>query len=152
MFKVGFSGAVLGFIYVMSLTFFSPFCTLCFTPLLGVGVGYLAAKIDQVQKVETGASRGGGAGAISSVGVILGQIIATLVNGVLITNLENLPAFMQELGLPSTLAPNPDEYWQGTLLASSVCGTLNLMVIVGLAALGGMLWVQRQGQRSAGVV
>ena len=143
MIKAGVLGSSIGLIYVMSLTFLSPFCTLCFTPVLGVGVGYLAAKFEQADRVEMGVGRGSIAGAITSVGVVLGQVLATVVNGILITNLDDLPTFMTELGLPPSLVPEANEYWQSTILAGSVCSVFNLLVIVGLGAIGGMLWVQR---------
>ena len=146
MFKAGFLGSVIGFIYVMGLTLLSPFCTLCFTPLLGVGVGYLAGKFDEPGRTEASLSRGGVAGGITAIGVVIGQILATLVNGVLVTNLENLPGFIEELGLPPSLITESEQYWQGTLLTSSFCSVLNLLLIVGLGAVGGMLWFQRQGE------
>lgn len=151
MLRAGLIGAGLGLIYVMSLTLLSPFCTLCFTPLLGIGVGYLAGKIDKPTKIETSLSRGSLAGGITAIGVVVGQITATLVNGILLTNLENLPTFLHELGLPQSLIFEADEYWQSTLIAGSFCSALNLMIIVGLGATGSLIWFQRHHQRPVSV-
>jgi hypothetical protein len=152
MVRAGLIGAAVGAIYVMSLTLLSPFCTLCFTPLLGIGVGYLAGKLDKPTRLETSLSRGSVAGGITAVGVVVGQITATLVNGILITNLEDLSAFLQELGLPQSLMFEADEYWQSTLIAGSFCSALNLMIIVGLGAVGGLLWFQRHDQQQTAPV
>jgi hypothetical protein len=52
MIKAGLLGAIVGFIYVMSISLVSPFCTLCITPLLGVIVGYLAGQIVKPLNLE----------------------------------------------------------------------------------------------------
>lgn len=149
MIKAGLLGASLGFIYVMSLTLVSPFCTLCLTPLLGVGVGYLANVFDKPAKMEGCLSRGLVAGLIAGLAVVVGQLAATLVNGVLVTNFEDLPGLMRDFGLPQVLLEDTGEYWQATLLLSSVCGVLNFLMIAGLGALGGLLWFRRQERQAA---
>ncbi len=148
MIKAGLVGGVIGFIYVMSLTLLSPFCTLCFTPLLGIGVGYLANHFDKPLRAEGSLSRGSIAGIITGAAVVTGQIGATLVNGVLITNLENMPAILSEIGLPQILIADTDQYWRSTLTASSICSMLNLLLIVGLGAVGGAIWYQKQNQNA----
>jgi MFS family permease len=149
MVRAGLIGAIIGFIYGMSLTLLSPFCTLCFTPLLGLSVGYLASAFDKPTRLEASLGRGSIAGGIAGGGVIVGQILAVLVNGILMTNIEDFSAFMSELGVPSNLVIDPTQYWQGTLIAGSFCGALNLMIIIGLAALGSQLWFRRQQQINA---
>lgn len=150
MIKVGFMGAVLGFIYVMSFTLISPFCTLCITPLLGMGVGYLASRFDKPLKVESSLGSGGVAGSMTGCGALIGQILATVVNGILVTNWEELPVFIRDLGLAQF--PSPDEYWQTTLTANSFCGVLNLAIIAGLGAVGGLIWFQQQNKKSLSTV
>ena len=142
MIKAGLIGSAVGFIYVMSLTLLSPFCTLCLTPLLGVGVGYVAGWFDKPTKVESSLSRGTVAGVIAGAGVIVGQLLAAVVNGVLVTNSEQLPLFMRDIGLSDFVITNPDEYWQATLALTSFCSIFNLALIVGLGALGCVIWYQ----------
>ena len=133
MIKAGLIGGVVGFIYVMSLTLLSPFCTLCFTPLLGVGVGYIAGWFEQPTKVESSLSKGTVAGIITGLGVVLGQMIATLVNGVLVTNSKQLPLLMRDIGLSEFIITNPNDYWQATITINSLCSIFNLGLIdVGL--------------------
>jgi hypothetical protein len=148
MIKAGFIGAVAGFIYVMGLTLVSPFCTLCFTPLLGIGVGYLASRFDRPPKLESSLLVGGIAGGIAGFAALIGQMLATVVNGVLVTNWKELPLFFKELGFQV----DPNEYWQTTLTANSFCSLLNLAIIVGLGALGSMIWFQRQNRKSLSTV
>jgi MFS family permease len=146
MIKAGLLGAIVGFIYVMSITLVSPFCTLCITPLLGVIVGYLAGQIDKPLKLESSLSRGGIAGGMTGCGALLGQMLAAVVNGILVTNWRELPNFVRELGL--TQFPNTDEYWQTTLTANSFCSVLNLVLIAGLGIVGGLIWFQRQHRKT----
>lgn len=144
MLKAGLFGAVIGLLYVMGLALFFPVCVLCFTPLLGLGVGYMAANIDEPVNSEASVGRATLAGIIASVGALVGQILAALVNGILITNSENFPDAIIALGVPASLTIGPNQYWQGILVLGSLCSVLNMTVIIGLAALGGQLWFRRQ--------
>ena len=144
MVKAGILGAGFGFVYVMSLALLSPLCAFCFTPLLGLGVGYLTGHFDEPTKREGSLSRGSIAGSIAGLGVVVGQILAAIVNGVLITNLEDLPAMVEQFGLPQGLfVVEPTQYWQSTLLLGSFCSGFNLLLIVGLATYGSLLWFRR---------
>lgn len=147
MIKAGLLGLVIGFIYVMSITLISPFCTLCFTPLLGISVGYLANRFDKPHKFEASLGSGVIAGAMAGFGALLGQMLAAVVNGILVTNWEELPTLFKEFGF--TQFPNPNEYWQTTLTANSMCSLLNLALIAALGAVGGALWFRRQQYKKA---
>jgi len=147
MIKAGLVGTVLGFIYVASLTLVSPFCTFCFTPLLGIGIGYLAAWFDKPPTSNASVSRGIVAGGMTGVGVFLGQILATVISTILITNLEQLPALMSQIGLADFLITDADEYWQATLTTNSLCSLMNWGIIIGSGGLGGMYWFQRRRGR-----
>ncbi len=142
MIKASLIGSVVGFIYVMSLTLLSPFCTLCFTPFLGIGVGYIAGWFEQPTSVEASLSRGTVAGAITSLGVVVGQMLATVVNGILVTNSEQLPILMRDIGLSDFVISNPTDYWQATFTVNSLCSIFNFALIIGLGALGGVIWFQ----------
>jgi MFS family permease len=145
--KAGLLGAVVGFVYVMSLTLISPFCTLCITPLLGFGVGYLAGWFDTPEKSEASLYRGSVAGGITGFGVVVGQMLATVVNAILVTNWEQLPELAQSFGLSEFMMTDGDQYWQITLTTNSVCSLFNLLIIAGLGAIGGLIWFQRQDKR-----
>jgi len=148
MIKAGLIGAGVGFIYIMSLTLLSPLCTLCFTPMLGVGVGYIAGWFDKPLRAESSLSRGTIAGGITGLGVVIGQMAATVVNGILVTRSDRLPLLLREFGLSQAFMVDGDDYWQTTLTLSSFCSVFNLALIVGLGALGGIIWFQRHGASS----
>ena len=152
MVRAGLSGAIIGFIYVMSLTLLSPFCTLCLTPFLGFGVGYLANQLDQPAAVSGSLSRGSIAGVMTSFGIILGQMGAMLVVGILVTNFEVFPPVINGLDLSQFFSGDTEAYWQTTLMLSSICSIFNLVVVTGLAAAGGAIWFQRKYQQQIGAL
>jgi len=143
MIKAGFIGAGLGFIYIMGLTLLSPLCTLCLTPLLGITVGYTAGWLDKPARAEVSLNKGFVAGGFTGLGVILGQLAAAMVNGILVTNSEALPNLVKELGFTEMIITTSSDYWQTTLLINSFCGVLNLALLVGLGALGSVIWFQK---------
>ncbi|MCB0170256.1 MAG: hypothetical protein KDI62_13825 [Anaerolineae bacterium] len=147
MIKSGLLGAGVGFVYVMSLALLSPLCTLCVVPFLGLGVGYLASWFDQPGKLESNLGRGVIAGGMTGLGVMVGQILASLVTGILVTNLETLPTEFSDLGIFQSVLANPDQYWQTTLTMGAFCSIFNLGLIIVLGALGSLLWFQTYKKR-----
>jgi len=146
--KAGLIGAVAGFIYIMSLTLLSPFCTLCVTPLLGIGVGYLAGWFDTPPNSEVSLVRGAAAGGITGFGVVVGQMLASVVNAILVTNSEELPKLLRQIGLSELVITDSNQYWQATLTANSICSLFNLLIIATLGAIGGLIWFQRRHKTS----
>lgn len=152
MIRAGLIGAGVSLVYVMSFTLLSPLCTLLITPLLGVGAGYLAGWFNKPLRVEAGLKGGAVAGFLTGVGAIAGQMLAGFVNAVLVTNSESLPQVLDEIGFSQFASIEPAEYWRATFLLNSLCGTFNVALIVGLGALGGMIWVQRHHENSLSTI
>lgn len=152
MIKAGLLGAGVGIIYIMSLTLVSPFCTLCFTPWFGFGIGYLSSWFDKPLRSETCLINGTVAGGLTGVGVVIGQIMAAVVNAVLVTNSEALPMLMQEIGLSQLMFTDSAEYWQATMAINSFCGLFNFALVMGLAVMGSMFWFQRHHKNSLAAV
>ncbi len=152
MIKAGLLGAALGLIYMMSVTLVSPFCTVCLTPLLGVGVGYLAGWFDQPVRAETSWRHGLAAALITGVGAITGQMLAAFVNAVLVTHSDQLNVFLREVGFTDLVINDPVAYWQATITLNLFCGVFNLALLAGLGAAGGMLWFQRHRAHSLAVI
>jgi hypothetical protein len=91
-------------------------------PILGASVGYLAVWFDKPSQFKSGMIKSMIASAITGGVVIIGQIIATIVKGVLITNWEWLGLAVRELGWPDIIIT---EYWQNAIVSDSLCGILN---------------------------
>jgi hypothetical protein len=145
--KAGFIGAIIGFIYITSLNLLSPLCTLCLTPLLGLGVGYLTGWFDKPQSGQDSLSRGMMAGMITGFAVVCGQMVAAVTNIIILSNLDEWPKLMTEWGLSPTI-PNEAEYWQMMVGLNGFCGLLNLGVIISLSALGSLLWFYRNNKKN----
>ncbi len=151
MLKASLIGAVTGFIFVMSLSLLSPLCTLCCTPLLGLGVGYLSGWFDVPSEAKVSLYRGGIAGGIAGIGAMAGQMLGTIVYGILFAHSEKWPDMLREMGdilgepeLFQSIIADPGEYWQTLLTTNTLCSAFNLAIIVGLGAVGGIIWFQRQ--------
>lgn len=137
MIKAGLIGAVIGFVYIASLSLLSPFCTVFFTPFLGLGVGYLVGFFETPTTLETSLTRSTITGGITGLIVLLGQMLTAVINGVLITNWGQGLEAMQELDIATPL------YWQVTVGINLLCGIFNVAIIMLLATLGGYMWFQR---------
>jgi MFS family permease len=143
----------------MSLFFLNPFCTLCFTPFLGIGVGYLASWFDKPLREESSLIKGTIAGSISGIGVIIGQILAAIISGIFVTNWEDWPQLMAQLSsllqgmeMAQFAVVDSNQYWQMIIIGTSLCSMINLALIVGLGAVGSMIWFQRHSKNSLSVV
>ena len=143
MIRMGLIGAGVSFIYIMSLTLLHPLCTLCLVPFLGIAVGYGAGWLDHPLTLEASLGKGALTGGITGFGSTLGQMLATLVSGILVTNSEQLPLAMQELGLAQFMFSNSSEYWRAVLILNVFCSIFNLALMVGLGAAGSLIWFQR---------
>jgi len=111
-------------------------------------VGYATGWFDKPLRAEAGLVRGIIAALIAGVGTIVGQMLAALVNAVLVTNSEQLPSLMRQMGFPQLALIDSAEYWQSTLLVNSFCSVFNLAIIVGLGAVGSMIWFQQHNKNS----
>ncbi len=124
----------------------SPVCVPCLAVIAGIGAGYLASVFDKPLTSGGGAKVGAVAGAIGGVGALLGQIIGSILNSVLV-NPQAVMEMMEQLGFPTT-------YYDPTLIQISqigggVClGVLNIVLMAGLGALGGILWQQIAGKNT----
>ncbi|MCB0211506.1 MAG: hypothetical protein KDJ52_19360 [Anaerolineae bacterium] len=152
MFKSGLIGAGVGFVYVMSLALLSPLCTLCLVPFLGLGVGFMASWFDRPERLETNLGGGVVAGGITGLGVTVGQILATIVTGILVTNLEQMPAGFEQFTMLEPFMVDPAQYWQTTLAVGAFCSIFNLALIIGLGAVGSLLWFQQHKKHTLNMV
>ena len=148
MIRAGLIGAVIAVIYVMAMSLIYPACSLCLTPLLGMGTGYLAGWFGQPTRPESGLMNGIVAGALAGLGAMTGQMLGAVVNAVLVTNFRPLPVLMEEWGFPQLATIDSAEYWQTLIFLNSFCGVLNLAIIIGCAAFSSMLWVRHHNKTS----
>jgi MFS family permease len=144
MIKAGVLGGVVGLIYAMGLAILSPLCTVCFMPVLGLGVGYLAGWISQPLESSRAVTAGVVSGGLTGLGASLGQLLAGFVFSVLFASPEQLNLIMREFGFTDIPPLTADQYWQSILLINSFCSITNWILLIGLSITGCMFWMQRR--------
>lgn len=122
----------------------SPLCSICVAVLAGLGAGYLANVYENPAFGSGAPARGAGAGAIAGAIAILGQIIAAVINSSQID-----PAlFTQMFGDQGLTDEQLQVYLTIGQYGGAFCiGLLNLALMAGLGALGGVLWRQRHNNQ-----
>ena len=145
---VGFAALLAGF----GAALVSPLCTPCVAVAAGLVTGYLAGWFDKPDDRRTSAKSGAGGGAIAGIGGLLGSLIAAGTNA-LVLGPGGAAQFARQLGLPtgsvgdaSTFAAS---YYVSTIALAGWCGLLNIALMAGLGALGGILWYQVSDKQTA---
>jgi hypothetical protein len=147
MLKSGLIAGAVTFVLALGFTLLSPLCVPCLALLLGLGAGFLAGVFDKPLDNSNAAKSGAGAGAIGGIGAIIGQMVGAVLNSIIVGP-ETAAALMEQLGLP---APDPNSlgagYWVGIVGSGCCFGLLDVALMAGLGALGGILWWQISGKQ-----
>ena len=146
------SGLIIGVItLILTLgftTLISPLCAPCLAILLGLGAGFLAGIFDKPADNNGAVKTGAGAGALGGLGAIIGQIIGTAVNALMVGP-EGAAQFAEIVGLPTGDPASFETGYWGGLIGSACCfGILDIALMAGLGALGGLLWWQTMGKNA----
>jgi hypothetical protein len=151
MYKSGIILGVVALVVAFGLTLLSPICTPCGALFLGLGAGYLAGVFEKPLSNGATAKSGAIAGGIGGIGALLGQFIGAAVN-VMVLGPEGTSQLMQQMGVDvgSNQAAATSGYWIGVVGSAACVGILNIALMAGLGALGGLLWWQITGKNTAG--
>ena len=123
----------------------SPLCVPCLAVMAGVGAGYLAGVWEKPLTSGDSAKVGAIAGAIGGAGALLGQIIGGILNAILVDP-QQMMRMMEQFGLPANYDSN---FFLIGQIGGAVCfGLLDIVLMAGLGALGGILWLQIAGKNS----
>ena len=139
------SGLIIGgvmLILAIGGSLITPLCVLCLALLAGVGAGYLAGVFDKPLASGPAAQGGAGAGAIAGVGALLCHLVGGIVNAVVIGP-EATAELLQQLGLATSA--DPTTYYAAALGGACCLGLIEVGLMAGLGALGGMLWFRVNG-------
>ncbi len=141
------SGLIIGAVAFLSAAgaaaIVSPLCAVCVGVLLGLPAGYLAGVFDKPMDSGEALKFGAGAGAIAGVGGVIGQLVAAVINALVIGS-TFLADFYEQVGLPPT---DTSSVWMVQLTLACIVGLLNLALMAGLGAGGGAIWFQTTGQK-----
>lgn len=126
----------------------SPICVPCLAMAAGIGAGYLAGVFDKPLTSGGSAKVGAIAGAIGGAGALLGQIIGSILNSIWVDP-QNVIDMMEQFNLPAAYDPGMVRITQ---IGGGVCfGLLDVVLMAGLGALGGILWYQIAGKNNSAV-
>ncbi len=139
--KSGLIMAVVAMVLAIGGTVISPLCTPCLVLFLGAGAGYLAGVFDKPVEKSAATKSGALAGLIGGVGALLGQAGGSVVNGIMVGP-EGTAQLLRQMGLPSAGGDTASIYWVSLILSTVCLGLLDLALMAGTGALGGMLWHQ----------
>lgn len=125
-------------------------CLFFLVIILGAAAGYVAGNFDKPADTGAAAGKGAAAGAIAGIGALVGAPI-----GYIISNAISGPAAQQMISnLMEQSGINYNSAMSGSPLLSGVvggccCGVVDILLMAGLGALGGMLWSQIGGKKTA---
>lgn len=147
------SGLIIGGLTLLLATLFSflfPLCVPCLALALGAGAGYLAGQFEKPGETRQAVGMGAGAGAIASVGALIGHVVGGLVNAVIIGP-EGSAQLLEQLGIDfGNTSGSPTAYYGGALAVACCFSMLDLALMAGLGAVGGLWWYQMTGKSQAG--
>ncbi len=137
MWKAGGIGAAVGFVAALLLTLLTPLCDPCAALFIGLGAGVLAAFWERPAAGGDGALKGAEAGAIATVGSLLGQMVGAVLNGIIVGP-EKAAQLIRQFGLPVEYQ-DPAQYWAYLLSGNCCCGLMGVLLGAGLGAVGGLI-------------
>lgn len=150
MLKSGLIVGAVALVIAIGGSLVSPICVPCLALFLGLGAGYLAGVFDKPYDSGASTKSGAAAGAIGGVGALLGHMVGAALNSV-IMGPQAAADMLEQFGLPAgDLAGGGVGYWAGVIGSTCCFGLLDVALMAGLGALGGLLWWQVTGKESAG--
>lgn len=148
MYRAGWIVGAVALFVAAGAALLSPVCAPCFSIFLGLGAGYLAGVFDKPATSTATSKVGAIGGAIGGGGAILGQIIGALINSSIVGP-EGLQNIYQKLGVPTASLNLSQTYWIGMVGGTLCFSVLDIIVMAGFGAVGGLLWWQTAGKNAA---
>lgn len=140
-------GAIMFLLVLVLAAVISPLCALCIPLLTGLGAGYLTGVFDKPISNGEAAKRGAGAGAIAAAIAILAQMIASVINSLVLQN----PQY--QLGrIWGAEAVDPAAVWALQILLALCVGLMNVGLTAAFGAGGGAIWFGASGKNQAAAV
>jgi hypothetical protein len=151
MWKSGLIVGVVALLFGFAATFVSPLCAPCVALFAGLGAGYLAGWFDRPGDQGSATKSGAAGGAIAGFGGLAGNMIAAVVN-IVVVGPARAAQIAHQFGLPGDAsgAAFVNSYYVSSLIMPLCIALFNIALMAGLGALGGMLWFQVSGKKSAG--
>ncbi|MGD0175098.1 MAG: hypothetical protein ABSC61_11850 [Anaerolineales bacterium] len=149
MIKSGIIVGAIAFVYLLVTGIAMGLCTPVEAIILGLLAGALAVFFDKSQLANKAALSGGVAGLIAGILGIIGNVIGTLVKTYVIFTPETVNSLAGQITGMGSAAFDSTSSTLGTFVSLGCCAILNLVLMVGLGALGGYLWYLYKGKNAA---
>jgi hypothetical protein len=133
--------ALVAFVVTIGVSLITPFCTPCLALFIGALAGYLAGVFDKPVDKSAAVKGGALAGLLAGIGAILGNIGGSIINSVTVGP-AGAEQMLRQLGLSTGGADMASTYWIAMVVSTVCFGLLNLGLMAGTGALGGLLWNQ----------
>lgn len=147
MLKSGLIIGIVAFVIGVAITLLSPLCVPCLAIFLGLAAGGLTGVFDKPLDNRAAAKSGALAGGIGGIGAVLGQMTGAGINSVLVGP-EAAQQVLRQFGMPVPTAGDfGAAYYLGVFSSACCIGLLDLALMAGLGAVGGLLWWQMTGQK-----
>ena len=131
------AAGILGFIF--------PWFVPCVALIVGAIAGFLGASFEQALTSGDATRRGAGAGAIAGIGAWAGHILGGVASAAIGPN--SAAALIERFG-PSTDVSSPWAYYTAALGFGCCFGLVEIALMAGLGAVGGLIWFQARGPAS----
>ena len=123
----------------------TPLCVPCIALAAGIGAGYLAGVYEKPATSGGTAKVGAIAGAIGGAGALLGQLIGGILNAVIVGP-QGIADMARMLDIP--VSTDPTAAYIGFIGGGCCFGIIDIVLMAGLGALGGVLWYQLAGKKT----
>ncbi len=147
MYRAGLILGGLALVVAAGATLISPLCAPCTAVFLGLAAGYLASVFDKPATSASTSKVGAISGAIAGAGAILGQIIGAVINSS-IMGPDSLQSIYQKLGVNTAGMNVTQLYWLGIVGGALCFSVLDVLLMAGFGAVGGLLWWRTAGKNA----
>jgi hypothetical protein len=149
MIKSGIIVGAIAFVYLLVTSIAMGLCTPVEAIILGLFAGALAVFFDKPQLANKAALSGGVAGLIAGILGIIGNVVGTLVKTYVIFTPETVNSLAGQITGMGSSSFDSTSSTLGTFVSLGCCVILDLVLMVGLGALGGYFWYQYKGKNVA---
>jgi hypothetical protein len=135
------------FLVATGATLLSPLCAPCAAVFLGLVAGYVAGVFDKPLSSSATTRAGAAGGAVGAIGAVAGQMVGAALNAMMVGP-QGLQNIYQQLGLPTGGPAFNQGYWFGIVGGALCFSVLDILLMAGFGALGGLIWWQTSGRKA----
>lgn len=145
MVKAGLIFGVVMLVLGIGGSLITPICVPCIALMAGLGAGYLASVYEKRATSGDTAKTGAGAGAIAGAGALIGQLAGSIINS-MIVGPDTAAELLESWGVSAV--SDPIFYYVGAIGGGLCFGIVDIALMAGFGALGGILWYQINGKNA----